>query len=299
MEDITSTGQPGGTTPVGGGISTPAAGTPAPGAATSGHVDINDDTLVRIPGQDQPVKYGELYKRLQADHTKKSTAVAKAEAALKAQQSQWSTKREQEETYLKQLAATLLQKQNQGQGGQQGNPYLSKLKALQYLSGNDASEMFETLMGQGISPIVQAIQERDQVITGLYKMVQNLQQQFQTYGSTQQQGAFEGRIAGWVKELGLPEEAVPLAKEIYLAYEGDDLDEQFPEILRNRWDSTVALVNKLNQSKVAAARASSSPFKLPGKGGSGTPGQPIGLKGNESAKDTAEYLWNALQGSKD
>lgn len=253
-------------------------------------IDITDDTLIRVAGQKDPVKYGELYKNLQGDYTKKSQAVADAERKLAEQRSGWDKERSAQETYLKSLAAQLLQRQSQGQQGR-GGDYRSKLAAKQYLSGTDAAEMFDQV-GGGLSTVVQAITERDQVITALYQKLQTLEQTVNTLGGVHTNQSFEQKIGGWVKQLGLPEEATQLAKEIYLAYEGDDLDNEFPNILKERWDTTVNLINQINQKKVDAARQ--SPFKLAGRGGSGTAGQNIGLKGNESAKDTAEKLWDAM-----
>ena|SRR3990167_1148215 len=256
-------------------------------------VDITDDTLIRVAGQKDPVKYGELYKNLQGDYTKKSQAVADAERKLAEQRAGWDKERSAQETYLKSLAAQLLQRQQQGQQ-RPGGDYRSKLASKQYLSGGDAAEMFDQV-GGGMSTIVQAITERDQVITALYQKLQGLEQVVTQLGGAHTNQSFEQKIGGWVKSLGLPEEATQLAKEIYLAYEGDDLDNEFPNILRERWDATVNLINSLNQKKVEQSRQ--SPFKLAGRGGNTSPEKLIGLKGHENAKDTADKLWDAMHTS--
>ena len=102
---------------------------------------------------------------------------------------------------------------------------------------------------------------------------------------------FDGKISNWLKEGGYPSEAADLAKEIYLAYEGDDLDNEFPQIFANRWEQIQQIIDSQRKAKVEAARR---PL-LPGRGGNGVASKPIGLKGNESSKQLADTLWDAMQ----
>jgi hypothetical protein len=101
----------------------------------------------------------------------------------------------------------------------------------------------------------------------------------------------DSKIAKYVTDLGYPTDANRYAKEIYAAYEGDDLETEFPEMLRERMDGLSNMFRNVDRQRIDAARRPS----VPGKGGSGTTGKTIGLKGTESAKETADMLWEAMQ----
>ena len=252
--------------------------------------DFTDNDLVRVPGMQEPVKYGDLYKRLQADHTRKTTEAARIRAAAEQKEKELADRYAQQEAYVKNLAAQLLARQN---SPKQGQSLRERLAQEQFLSGKSAAEMFAEIEEKGFGTIVNAIQERDKVIQGLYNQILNLQQTVNNLHGSYASSNWEGRLRGWLKEGGYPEGALDLAKEIYLAYEGDDLDNEFPTIFQNRWNQIQSLLRAQDQERVKAAKK--APFKLPGKGGTTSPGNPIGLKGNESAKEIADLLWESVR----
>ena len=270
----------------------PEKGTGAPAVSVT-PAELTDDTLVRIPGQDQPVKYGELYKRLQADHTRKTTEAAKLRAALDKERADWGTQRQSEESNLKQLAAQLLQRQSRST---EPNP-LDSIRELPYVDGKTAAGIVQLFQEQGIAPIVGAIQERDKVIQYLHQQVLSLAQAVNAIRGQGAEQAFDVKINGWLKDLDLPAEAADLAKEIYVAYEGDDLDQEFPDILKKRWESVVNAIRKLDKTRVDMAKKAR--FEVPGKGGAGVAGKLKGLRGDESAKETSDYLWEMMQGGEE
>ncbi len=253
--------------------------------------DFTDDHLVRIPGQKDPVKYGELYKRLQADHTRKTQEAAQLKAQYDRERQDWEGRRRQEEDQLKSVATELLRMRNGNQNG--GNDFISKLSQMQYVDGATAAQMFQGIQQEMFAPLQSALAERDQIITGMYKQMLGMNKTIQSMNGRFGSQDFEGKITRWVSELGLPQEATDLAKELYLAYEGDDLDQEFPTILQNRWNSLQALFRGEQQKRVTAARQ--APFGIPGKGGTGAAGKPAGLTGRESARDTADALWEQMQ----
>lgn len=262
-------------------------------AGGSAPQDISDDTMVRVPGQTEPVRYGDLYKRLQADHTKKTQEASAARARYDEEHKTWAQQKSQEETYLKSLAAQLLQRQN---GPAVDDPF-SKLADAPYVDGKTAAALFKHIQENGIGTIAKAIQERDKVIEALYGQVMNLGKQFQGIGAANAQTNFEGKINKFVSESGLPAEAKDFAKELYLAYEGDDLDQEFPQILQNRWNQISKAISAQKAASVASARQGK--FGLPGRGGNGAPSKGIGLSGKENAKQTADYLWESIQVAND
>ena len=269
----------------------PTTGAPSPTSTSAPATaqDLSDDTLVRIPGQTEPVKYGDLYKRLQADHTRKTTAAAQARQKYEQERQTWERQKQQEETYLKSLAAQLIAQR--GNGNTQPSGFVDELSQLQYLDGKAAAKLMQHIQTEGFGPVVSAIQERDKVIQQLYQQVLDLSKQFKGFSQQSQGQQFEGKIRNFVKATGLPDSATDYAKRLYLAYEGDDLDQEFPDILRDAWNRDANLLRQADKQRVQAARAPG----VPGKGGSGTPGGKAGLTGRENAKDTTNFLWDYIQ----
>lgn len=257
-------------------------GTPAP-------VELGDDTPVRWPGEKEPIRYGDLAKRLQADYTKKTQSFSRQQQELNQQIRQQQEQIAAERARLEQIAASLLQRQN----GQPQDEFLAQLTGKPYIDGQTAAALYKELKENGLGQVFQEIQKRDQVNQMLYGEVMNLRKEMQALRGNHVNQQFEGKINRWLTEGGYPPEAAELAKEIYLAYEGDDLDNEFPTIFQNRWNQLQNIFRSQQQQKVEAAKK--RPFSLPGKGGNGTPGKTIGLKGNESPREAADFLWDMLQ----
>jgi hypothetical protein len=80
---------------------------------------------------------------------------------------------------------------------------------------------------------------------------------------------------------------------LYSAYEGDDLDNEFPTILQERWNQINGIFNEQRQQTIE--RNQRSPFPLPGRGGSGTPSKALPkFRGDETAREMADTLWEEL-----
>lgn len=249
--------------------------------------DLNDDTLVRVKGQGDPVKFSDLSRRQQADYTRKTQAAQNLHRQATTERQQVQAERARLETIAAQLAAR--------QGGNQTNqsdPFLTDLGGREYIDGKTAVEIVRQLQENGLAPIANAIGQRDKVIQQLYNQLTSLTKHVQEMGGRFGQSDFDGKIQKWVAYGGYPPEAADLAKEVYLAYEGEDLDNEFPEIFARRWQQVENIFNARREAKVNAARQAP---KLPGRGGNGSASKPIGLKGNESSKETADLLWEALQ----
>lgn len=259
--------------------------------------DFSENDLVRVPGMAEPVKYGDLHKRLQADYTKKTTEAARMRQQLEKERQEWQSSRAKEEENLKRLATELLA-QSRGQGGGQGNDLYAKLEGMNYLDGKTAAQLFKDLQENGVGSIKTQLQERDNVIRALYSQVVQLNNTVNGLQGNYKNNSFESLIDRTLKEKGLPPEAKDFAKEVYLAYEGDDLDDEFPTILENRWNQLTGLFNASQKARVEAAKK--KPFPIPGRGGNGTAGKPLDmLKGHESAKKTTDVLWDMIQASGD
>lgn len=245
-------------------------------------IDLTDDSMVRVPGQKDPVKYGEYYRGFQSQFTRKAQ-----EAARAAERSQ------QLEQAIRERDERLAYFQRQQQSAQQAAPgqaLREKLAQLPYLSGQQAAEVIEHVGGQ-FEQFGQALQERDAALVLLTRQLMQVNQVVNSLKDRTSTSDFDGKIHSYVESLGLPNEAEELAKEIYLAYEGDDLDDEFPQILRTRWEQIENAIRQRDRQKVEAARR--GPF-VPGKGGAGTPSSPLNNLSRASARDIAESLWPGM-----
>lgn len=252
--------------------------------------DFSDDDLVRIPGQAEPVKYGDLYKRLQADHTRKTQEAARAKAAVDAERSQWQSERQKQESELRQISAALLAQKAQPAAQ---DPFAG-LDQLQALDGPTAAKLFNHIRENGFGVVAKAIQERDQVIQALHNEMKSLRDTVTGLSGQQGSQRFESFIAKTVADAGLPPEAKEFAKVVYLAHEGPNLDAEFPEILQNFWNQQQSVIQAQQRAKVDAAKKAQGMF--PGRGGQGVASKLAGgLKGHESAAEITNRLWESMQ----
>lgn len=238
-------------------------------------IELDENALIRIKGQDKPVKFGEYGRNFQSQWTKAAQKAKALEAEL-------AKERATRERYERERQAA----------GDRNNPnrnnsdaMLESLKTLPYLSGEQAAKVVSDIAGQ--------IKQRDAILLGALKQMEKMQRIVQGLHQNHSTTSFESKIQRWLDEGGYPKEASNLAKEIYLAYEGDDLDQEFPRIFKERWDEIGRIVEAQRQAKLNAAR---KPAFVPGKGGQASPSRPLTFKGNESARDIAESLWKEYNG---
>lgn len=249
-------------------------------------IELSDDSYVRVPGVEKPVKFGEHYRGLQSQFTK----TAQEAARLRAEHSQ-------AQALLAEREKRIADYERRFNGGQprQANPYeelTNKLKALPYLKGEEAAEVVQQIVG-GFGHVANELQRRDLALGLMYKKIQELEQGVSSYTGQQAEVQFDGKIAGFVQQVGLPKEAADFAKKLYLAYEGDDLDAEFPAILKQEWDSMLNLVEAQRKARIEAARR--APF-VPTRGGNGRPSAPLAARlANASPAQTADALWEMVQ----
>lgn len=259
----------------------------------SAGVDLNDDTLVRgVPGYNEPVRYGDLAKRLQADYTRKTQEVQKQKTQY---ETEWQTRQrelQERQRHVESIAAQLASRQNNS-GTPQNDPLLAELTSAQYIDGAKMGKFINMVQEKGFAPIVKAFADRDQIIQGMYNQVLELQKTVKDLQGVRQSADFDGKINRWLTEGGYPQEAAQLAKELYLAYEGDNLDDEFPQIFEQRWTQLQNVLRAQDRKRVDDAKRQG--MRLPGRGGQGATGKPIGLKGHEKARDVAASLWDQIQ----
>lgn len=230
--------------------------------------DVSDDTLIRVKGQQNPVKYGESIRGLQGQFTKASQRAAQ----LQKQYDDLNARYQQEQQ----------QRQQAPQQGGQPDMY-AQLEALPYLNGKEAAQV--------VRNIGQQFQQRDMVLMAALKQLQQTQTLVNNLNQTHSMQSFDSKINGWVTQGGYPQEAVEFAKVLYLAHEGDDLDQEFPSILANYWAKFGKTYDAQKAAKVQQARK--SPF-IPGTGGNTAPSKPLDIKANLGSKQLGAQLWDLL-----
>lgn len=278
----TGTLNPAGAAPTGAPSPSPS---PAPSPA---HISLTDDSMVLTPGAKDPTRFGDLLKRQQADYTRKTQTHAQTVKAFEAKQAAFENQRKAEVARLESLAASLV-----GRKGEPGNEFLTSLESKQYISGKDMATIMRAIHTQGFGAVKEAFAQRDEILTAMYQQLVSLNQAFGGLGSQQAEQTLQQKIAGWLKEADMPAEAARWATELYLAYEPtDELDGEFPEILKSRWEEVGGLHAGVRAKRLEAAKR--APF-VPGKGGNGAAAKPAGLTGRENARETADYLWNVMQ----
>ncbi len=230
-------------------------------------IELDDNALIKPRGFDKPVKYGEHVRGLQSQFTKASQRAAQLERELQAERE----------------AARRATQQSQQPQQQAGDDLYEQLGQLPYLSGKDAAVVVQS--------IAQQIQMRDRILLGALQQMKNLQGVVQNLNQTHSDSAFDARIGQFLQQKGYPADYyADLAKEVFLAYEGDDLWEEFPAIFEARIDQLRRAFEAERQARVQANRK--QPF-VPGKGGSAQPSKPLNLPGSASAAEIAEALWGS------
>lgn len=232
-------------------------------------IEVDDNALIKPKGFAKPVKYGEHVGGLQAQFTKASQRAAQLERELQAER----TRREQ------------FERQSQQQRGQQGQPdVFDALRQLPYLTGEDAAGVVQS--------IAQQIQQRDQVLLAALNRMKQMEGIVQGLHQSSTNSSFESKINNWLDQGGYSRDYADLAKEVYLAYEGDDLDQEFPQIFSARVEQIRKAIEAERAAKLNAARK--VPF-VPGRGGQTGPSKPLTLSGKENPKDIADQLWETFQ----
>jgi hypothetical protein len=257
-------------------IGTEFAGNTSEPATEPAVIDIPDENaLIRVKGSDKPVKYGEQIRGFQAAHTRAAQQAAQFQRELAAE-------RALREKYEQERAKA----QNPNQP--QADP-LADLRGKSYLTGEDAASVVQNL--------TQELQQRDQVLMAMYKEIKDLRNKTgELYGNHTNQ-SFESKVTKWVGDAGFDVNAPgikDIAQEIYLAYEGNDLDQEFPRMFAERMKQMEEFFE--GRRRQAIERNRRMPF-VPGRGGQGGPSKPLEFAGNASAREITDQMWPLMRES--
>ena len=248
-------------------------------------IELSEDSMVKLPGAKDPVRYGDHYRGFQSEFTKR----AQEASSLRAEKAKLTS---QIEDYKRRLQSGQ-QQPGQGQPAPQAKlaELASQLKSLTYLNGEQAANVVDHVMRE-IGGMGQELQRRDMALALMYKQMKQMGVTLNQLHSNHSNTEFDSKISRFVKENGLPEKATGWAKKLYLAYEGDDLDQEFPRILKEEWEGIGGIIKQTEKERVEAARR--QPF-VPGKGGQGSPSKPLGQDwASKSAREISDALWPGM-----
>lgn len=242
-------------------------------ATTPSPTSLQDDSLIAWQGVNggKPIALGDAFKGFQSQFTKASQKAADLERRLAERDARLSALEDQR---LKAAQSTQTGDVNQA---------LAALEQLPYVSGQQQKQL--------VLGVASALKQRDQVITGLYQEVQRMKGYLNTLVGDHSTSTFNAKIGQFVKNAGIPDALTDHVKELYLAYEGDDLDQEFPTILQNWYSNITKALETHRRTQVQAAKR--LPW-VPGKGGNTGPHAPMKLTGKESPRDIANQVWEAM-----
>lgn len=251
--------------------------------STPSYIDLKEDSLVRLPGNEKPVKYGEWFRDFQGKHTKATQDRSRFEKDLSSREAELKATREEVERYRQALGTPRQEKVDPGAAFQE----------LPYIKGQEAAQLARNFQSE--------LERRDQnqtaILTVVKAMAQKMADQEAALNSVKGrfgQTDFKSKIAKYRADLELPDEAGEYLEELYSAYEGEDLDTEFPNIAKKRFEQLSAMVRQMDKKRFEAARQ--KPF-VAGKGGNASPSKPLDLS-RMTSRETADTLWAAMQEEK-
>lgn len=196
----------------------------------------------------------------QAAYTKKTQALAEERKAWDSQRTQQAQQLQQYANQLKQQQQQYQQSQQQQQQAGQQQSLVEQLQSMPYLDGKTAAQLVERIVGDGISPMQQQLQQSQQLIAQLHQQNQALQNQFGQNQGKQAERELEAKFTELRTQHNLPDdEAVnEFMRDVYFSHEGDDLSEKYPDMLGQRLDGLRKAFRDMDRR--AAAKAKESPF---------------------------------------
>jgi hypothetical protein len=231
----------------------------------------------------------------QAEYTKKTQALAQERKQWESQraeqqgQLQQHAQQLQQQQYARQAAHEQTQHHQQGQASTKG--MLDQLRAMPYLDGQTAAALMERMVNEGINPLNAKLQERDKALAKVYQDYKSLRDQVSKSQGKQAASDLDGRFAKIREEQGLPDSEIvhELMRDVYFSHEGDDLDREYPDMLRKRWEGIQKAVR--DADRATAKKAKTSPF--PSRGGEVSPTSGK-TGGYQTPEERANALWPML-----
>ena len=155
------------------------------------HVETStvDETASGDQEQSDQSESGAWPADVQAEYTKKTQALADERRQWENDRFSQQQQMQQTQQQLQQYASQMQNQRQQGQQTQhqaQQKGLLDQLRSMPYLDGNTAAQLMERIMGEGISPLQQQLQQRVQALSQMYHAYKTLKA---TVGSHQSKSA--------------------------------------------------------------------------------------------------------------
>ena len=255
--------------------------------STPDPIELREDSFIKLADQDKPVKFGEYFKGLKGELTRKSQELPRL-----------TQERDKLKRELEELRRGANQRSNPAQnrsdpGQDARGKLLSDLESLQYLNGKQAREVVEKILGQ-IDGYGQQLQTRDQITGLLLKKLMQVDQQLKGFGKQGTVQKFNELTDSTVKKLGLPQEMKDFAELVYLSHEGDDLNDAFPDLLKENFEKFANAVRAHDRAQAEAARQ--KPW-VPKEGGRGKASKPV-REGFKTPREVAKEFHDFQRASK-
>jgi len=256
--------------------------------------DIPQDAPTEASPTSEGASTGAWPKEVQAEFTKKSQALAEKRRSFDSQRQQWQQQQQyqRQQQQMQQRQQQYQAQQRQGQQTQaQNKQLLEQLRGMSYLDGSTAATVFERLINEGITPLHQALAQRDQALAQMYKEHKALREGLGQHTTKTAEADLTQRFSKMRDEHGLPDEewANQYLQDVWYSHEGAGLANEYPEMVRARLEAVRNGIR--NMDRATAQKAKASPF--PGKGGEVaiTDGKTGGYK---TPQDRADELWPML-----
>lgn len=254
------------------------------GTATSDQSQSNDafdltdeNRLIRVKGSDKPVKFVDHVRGFQSQFTKASQRAARLEQEL------------QRERAARQAFEQERRAQPQISQQQVQNDPFAAIESLPYLSGKEASQVMRQIVAQ----IGDGTQQRDRVLLAALNKIKDMESRYGVLAETHASQTFESKINRWLEEGGYDKGLAGFAKHVYLSYEpGPELDEEFPQILKERVEEAQKVFEGQRTQKLNQARR--QPF-VPGKGAHVGPSKALEIRPDASPAEVADMLWESVR----
>jgi len=258
---------------------------------------LDDDALIRVPDQDEPVSW----KEWRANHVPLSE-YTKGRQELAEQRKQIDQERQRGEQFLREQWAQLQQVQAQMQSQAQPQTRAEQARATRFqqvmqrlqqkgwADGKDLEEAFDAAresVGEMLSPVQRRLQDQEDVLRLMWQHYQQMQQQVGTLGQTHSQQSIEQLFNPLREEFPWANDEV--FRDIYHSYEGDDLNEAFPQIVRERLSG----ISKSYQDYLKNKRAEAKKRGIPSVGGRAAPS--LNVKKNLTPQEYARDVFAQLQ----
>src|SRR6185295_2988591 len=214
----------------------------ASSTSTPDVLDWDDNRQFRIKGQDKPISAKDYVRGFQSQFTKASQELAR----IKKEHAQT-----QQELQRIRQAAGGGQGQQGGNVNDQGAAMLSEIESAPFIDGKTMSGVIKDFQA--------GIRERDMVQLATLNKLKQIEGILNELHGTNLNSQHEQKLKRWLSEGGYPDDqdTYELADIIYRGYEGDNLDDEFPQIFEQRWKQMQGAIQR------RAARERERQSKLP------------------------------------